>query len=57
VAEVAPGAGRRLAEVGPFLSFSVGKYGSASAGGTSADIPMTAFHEWLQIGVRGTFNL
>jgi hypothetical protein len=44
-------------EVGPFLSFSVGKYGSASAGGQSADIPMTAFHEWLQIGVRGTFNL
>jgi hypothetical protein len=44
-------------EVGPFLSFSVGKYGSASAGGQSQDIPMTAFHEWLQIGVRGTFNL
>jgi hypothetical protein len=44
-------------EVGPFLSFSMGKYGSASASGQSADIPMTAFHEWLQIGVRGTFNL
>jgi hypothetical protein len=44
-------------EVGPFLSFSVGKYGSASAGGYSGDIMNTAFHEWLQIGVRGTFNL
>ena len=44
-------------EVGPFLSFSVGKYGTASSGSQSADIPMTAFHEWLQIGVRGTFNL
>ena len=44
-------------EVGPFLSFSAGKYGSLSSGGQSADIPMTTFHEWLQIGVRGTFNL
>jgi hypothetical protein len=44
-------------EVGPFLSFSVGKYGSASAAGYSGDIMNTAFHEWLQIGVRGTFNL
>lgn len=44
-------------EVGPFLSFSVGKYGSASAGGYSGDIMNTAFHEWLQLGVRGTFNL
>jgi hypothetical protein len=44
-------------DVGPFVSFSVGKYGSASSGGNSADIPSTAFHEWLQIGVRGTFNL
>jgi hypothetical protein len=44
-------------EVGPFVSFAVGKYGSASSGGNSADIQNTAFHEWLQIGVRGTFNL
>jgi hypothetical protein len=44
-------------DVGPFVSLSVGKYGSASSGGNSADIPNTAYHEWLQIGVRGTFNL
>jgi len=44
-------------EVGPFLSLSVGKYGSASSGNYSGDITMTAFHEWLQLGVRGTFNL
>ncbi len=30
---------------------------SLSSGSQSTDIPMTAFHEWLQIGVRGTFNL
>jgi len=43
--------------LGPFLSFSIARYGSASSGGTSVDIPQTAMHEWLQLGVRGTFNL
>ena len=43
--------------VGPFISFSIGKYGSASVNGTSGDIANTAYHQWLQLGVRGTFNL
>jgi hypothetical protein len=44
-------------DVGPFISFSIGKYGSASMSGQSVDIPDTAYHQWLQLGVRGTFNL
>jgi hypothetical protein len=44
-------------DVGPFVSFSLGKFTSASAAGVSGDITNTAFHQWLQIGVRGTFNL
>jgi outer membrane protein W len=43
--------------LGPFLSFSLGQYGSASSGGVSADIPETAMHQWLTLGVRGAFNL
>lgn len=49
--------------IGPFLSFSLGQYGSATieSGGSSVsdDIPsdLTAMHEWLTFGVRGAFNL
>jgi hypothetical protein len=43
--------------IGPFASFSVARYGEIEYGGVSVDIPDTAFHEWLQIGVRGTFSL
>jgi opacity protein-like surface antigen len=43
--------------LGPFLSFSLARYGSASSGSTSIDIPNTALHEWLQLGVRGTFSI
>jgi hypothetical protein len=43
--------------LGPFISFSIARYGSASSGGTSIDIQQTAVHEWLQIGVRGTFSI
>jgi hypothetical protein len=47
--------------LGPFVSFSVARYESASAtmGGVtmSGDIARTAIHEWLQFGVRGTFSL
>lgn len=56
---VAPGLG-----LGPFLSFSLGQYSSTSdscsgecAGFTneSEDIANKALHQWLLLGVRGTF--
>jgi hypothetical protein len=44
--------------VGPFLSFSLGQYRSASVDGLgSGDINDKAFHEWFQLGVGGTFSL
>jgi hypothetical protein len=43
--------------LGPFVSFSVAEYSSASINGASEDIQNTAVHEWLQFGVRGTFSL
>jgi len=43
--------------VGPFLSLSFGKYGSASQDGNSVDINQTAMHEWLTLGLRGAFRL
>jgi outer membrane protein W len=47
--------------IGPFISFSLGQYGSASADGAgvsvSGDITNKAMHEWLTIGVRGAFTL
>lgn len=46
--------------VGPFASLSFGQYGEADfdAGGASvtADFDDKGWHEWLQIGVRGTFG-
>jgi len=43
--------------LGPFVMFSLGEYRSQSVGGTSMDISGTAMHEWLELGVRGTFSL
>jgi outer membrane protein W len=47
--------------VGPFVSFSLGKYStqtnSGALGDQSGDIPNTAVHEWLTLGVKGTFGL
>jgi hypothetical protein len=46
---------------GPFASFAFGQYGSYKAEGggfsTSGDIEKTAAHQWLTIGVRGTYGL
>jgi outer membrane protein W len=41
--------------VGPFLSFSIGQY-SKVTGDTSGDITDKAMHEWLTIGIKGTFG-
>ncbi len=49
--------------VGPFLSFSLGQYSSATIeapapiGDSDGDITDKAMHEWLVIGVKGTFAL
>jgi hypothetical protein len=38
--------------VGPFLAFSLAQYSTAADGG---DIRDKTLHEWLNLGVRGTF--
>ena len=43
--------------VGPFLSFSVAEYTSTTDNGVTQDIPFTAMHEWLSLGVKGTFRV
>lgn len=47
--------------IGPFLSFSLGQFGSVSASGDledgDTDIDDKALHEWLTLGVRGSFTL
>ncbi|HEY3252499.1 MAG TPA: hypothetical protein VGJ91_01075 [Polyangiaceae bacterium] len=43
--------------VGPFVDFSLGQYSSISVEDQSADIPEKAMHEWLTLGVKGTFGL
>lgn len=43
--------------VGPFVSFSLGQYSSVSSGDLSADIEGKTLHEWLTLGVKGTFGL
>jgi outer membrane protein W len=41
--------------MGPFVNFSIGEFLSVSAGGQSVDINNKSLHEWLTIGVRGSF--
>jgi len=47
--------------IGPFASFSFGQYGNAnlSQGGSSMDMSITSksFHEWLELGVRGVYDI
>lgn len=48
--------------VGPFASFSIGQYSDAKLElpgfpTTSGSIADKAIHEWLQLGVKGTFDL
>lgn len=51
--------------VGPFLGIALGSYGSVSTTVTkhgvttdgSIDIPETAIHTWITLGVSGTFSL
>jgi hypothetical protein len=41
---------------GPFLSASVGRFGGESLGGVSTDFSDTAYHTWLQAGLKTSFN-
>jgi hypothetical protein len=51
--------------VGPFVGFSIGEFENASQSYTvrgiehasSTDIQQTALHEWLTLGLRGSFDL
>jgi len=43
--------------LGPFLSFSVGQYGSVSTPNGGGDITDKGIHEWIQLGVRGRFGI
>lgn len=50
--EVADGIG-----VGPYVSFALGQYSKGTnAAGEDADIEETAMHQWLTLGVKGTFG-
>jgi outer membrane protein W len=49
--------------IGPFASFSLGQYSSVSIDpelplvGSGGDIENTSMHEWLTLGVKGSFGL
>lgn len=43
--------------VGPFALFSIAQYSKASEGGEDFDIDNKAMHQWLQLGIRGRFDL
>jgi hypothetical protein len=52
----------KMIGVGPFLSFSIGRYSSGEVefSGTPAQtgaISKKEFHEWLVLGVRGSLSL
>ena len=43
--------------LGPFFSFSLGRYSTVYSDNTSMELPDKRMHEWLQIGVRGRIGL
>jgi outer membrane protein W len=47
----------RILTVGPFLAFSVAEYATETSEGISNSIPSKALHEWLSVGVKGTFKV
>jgi hypothetical protein len=47
----------RAFTVGPFLSVALDEYTKASGGGQSLDFDAKAIHEWITIGVKGTFGI
>ncbi len=45
----------RVFGVGPFVDLSMGSFSKADVGSVTVDIPQTATHEWLTLGVRFVF--
>lgn len=43
----------RIVGLGPFVDVSFGKYSSITSNSDTKDIPDTAFHSWVTLGVRG----
>jgi len=43
--------------LGPFFSFSLGRYSTVYSDKASMELPDKRMHEWLQIGVRGRIGL
>ena len=46
----------RSMTLGPFLSFSLAEYNKFTDNGASSDLTSTSMHEWLVLGVKGTFR-
>ncbi len=43
---------------GPFATFTLGQFTDVGGGGLAGgDIQNKSLHEWLQLGLKGTFNL
>ncbi len=42
--------------LGPYLCFSVGQFSAVTAGGTPVAVDKTT-HGWIQVGIKGTFDL
>jgi hypothetical protein len=47
----------RLFSIGPFAMLSVGRYSRVSLDGETDEIEDETMHGWLQLGVRGRFDL
>lgn len=43
--------------LGPYAAYTAGQYGGFETDHDSGGIHRTAFHGWLELGVRGSFNL
>jgi outer membrane protein W len=58
-ANIQAGADFKVADnvgIGPFVSFSLGQYSSFESGDSGGDVEEKAMHEWLVIGVKGSFG-
>lgn len=43
--------------LGPYVQLSLAQYDSMSAAGYTVTFPSKSMHEWLQFGLKGTFDL
>jgi hypothetical protein len=47
----------RIMAIGPFLGVSIAEYTTETSEGITNNIPSKALHEWLSLGVKGTFKI